>query len=203
MDNSIRENQGGQFYLKQTENEDTLKMVSIIESLLFAYGDPISKKDLIEYLQSKNFSIKTSEFTNLINILIKKYESLESGIELIILEDRYQLSTKGANYEYINDFLNPIKRKSLTQASLETLAIIAYNQPVTKPEIESIRGVKCDKPISTLIEIGLIQEAGRLDKIGKPIIYKTSEKFLEHFSISSIKDLPPLQDFFEESLSDQ
>ena len=203
MDNSIRENQGGQFYLKQTENEDTLKMVSIIESLLFAYGDPISKKDLIEYLQSKNFSIKTGEFTNLINILIKKYESLESGIELIILEDRYQLSTKGANYEYINDFLNPIKRKSLTQASLETLAIIAYNQPVTKPEIESIRGVKCDKPISTLIEIGLIQEAGRLDKIGKPIIYKTSEKFLEHFSISSIKDLPPLQDCFEESLSDQ
>lgn len=196
MDNPTRVSENGQYYLKNLEDKKILKIISIIESLLFAYGDPIEGKDLQLFLESKGYKIKSSDFEKIIKVLKDKYLSLESGLELLELEDKYQLSTKSDNYEFIQSFLNPIKRKSLSQASLETLSIIAYNQPVTKPEIESIRGVKCDKPISTLIEIGLIKEAGRLEKIGKPIIYKTTEKFLEHFSIKSIKDLPPLKEGF-------
>ncbi len=91
--------------------------------------------------------------------------------------------------------LEPKKRKSLSQATLETLTIIAYKQPITKVEIESIRGVKCDKVLQTLLEHELIREAGRLNKIGKPIIYKTTQEFLKLLQIESLKDLPPIDTF--------
>ena len=103
--------------------------------------------------------------------------------------------------DYIKKVLEPKKRKSLSQATLETLTIIAYKQPITKVEIENIRGVKCDKVLQTLLDHDLIREAGRLNKIGKPIIYKTTPEFLKLLQIESLKDLPPIDSFESEDES--
>ncbi|MDX5658319.1 SMC-Scp complex subunit ScpB, partial [Clostridioides difficile] len=99
--------------------------------------------------------------------------------------------------EYIKKIIEPKKKKSLSQATLETLTIIAYKQPITKVEIEDIRGVKCDKVLQTLFENELIREAGRLNKIGKPIIYKTTDEFLKLLNIESLEELPPIENYQE------
>ena len=98
---------------------------------------------------------------------------------------------------YIKKVLEPKRKKTLSQATLETLTIIAYKQPITKVEIENIRGVKCDKVLQTLLENSLIREAGRLNKIGKPIIYKTTDEFLKLLNIEKLEDLPPIEEFEE------
>jgi len=117
------------------------------------------------------------------------------GIQIIKMNDHYQMATKPEHYEYIQKLLEPKQNKGLTQAALETLAIIAYKQPIPKGEIEGIRGVKCDKAISTLLEKELIEEKGRLEKTGRPILYGTSLNFLKSFGLNSIKDLPPISEF--------
>lgn len=163
------------------------KLKSIIESILYVYSEPISLKEIqsiIDISLDKEYIKKTLEE------LIYDYNN--KGINIIKLNNKYQFVTNEDNYKYLKVLLNPQKKKNLTQASLETLAIIAYKQPVTKIEIEEIRGVKCDKSIATLIENNLIVDAGRLKKIGNPIIYKTTDEFLRIFSFESIKDLPDL-----------
>jgi segregation and condensation protein B len=97
--------------------------------------------------------------------------------------------------DFIKKVLEPKKKKSLSQATLETLTIIAYKQPITKVEVEEIRGVKCDRAIQTLLENELIKDAGRLERIGKPIIYKTTNEFLKLLSIETLRDLPPLENY--------
>ena len=142
----------------------------IIESIMFAYGEPIGIKEL--------------------NAVINE--------DLSPKEIEYQMCTNKDYADYIKKVLEPKKRKSLSQATLETLTIIAYKQPITKVEIENIRGVKCDKVLQTLLEHELIREAGRLNKIGKPIIYKTTGEFLKLLQIESLKDLPPIDSFEKE-----
>ncbi len=169
---------------------------NIIESILFAYGDPISVNEL-NYTINEELSSKEIEF--MLDLLIKEYEENGRGIQIIKLENKYQMCTNKKYASFIKKILEPKKKKSLSQATLETLTIIAYKQPITKVEIEDIRGVKCDKAIQTLLENELIIEAGRLDKIGKPIIYKTTNEFLKLLNIEKLEELPPIEKYEEKN----
>lgn len=164
----------------------------IIEAVMFAYGDPISIKEL-NYIINEDLSSKEIEY--MLNSLIEEYSENNRGIQIIKLEDKYQMCTNKDYADFIKKILEPKKKKSLSQATLETLTIIAYKQPITKVEIEDIRGVKCDKVLQTLLENELIREAGRLNKIGKPIIYRTTNEFLKLLNIEKLEDLPQLDEF--------
>lgn len=161
----------------------------IVEAILFAYSEPISLKEIKSTI---NEEISTEEIEYVINSLILEYSENKRGIYIIKLENKYQMCSNKIYSNYIKKILEPKKRKTLSQATLETLTIIAYKQPITKVEIEDIRGVKCDKTIQTLLENDLIKEAGRLNKIGKPIIYKTTDEFLKVLGIESIINLPSI-----------
>lgn len=173
---------------------DRKEIKHIIESIMFAYGDPISIKELNTVI-NEELSPKEIEF--MLNSLMDEYRENNRGIQIIKLENKYQMCTNKSYADYIKKVLEPKKRKSLSQATLETLTIIAYKQPITKVEIESIRGVKCDKVLQTLLENSLIREAGRLNKIGKPIIYRTTDEFLKLLNIEKLEDLPPIEEFEE------
>lgn len=166
----------------------------IIEAVMFAYGEPISIKEL-NFVVNEELSEKEIEI--MLNILIEEYSNNNRGIQIIKLENKYQMCTNKEYANYIKKVLEPKKKKTLSQATLETLTIIAYKQPITKVEIEDIRGVKCDKVLQTLLENELIREAGRLNKIGKPIIYRTTNEFLKLLSIEKLEDLPPLENYEE------
>lgn len=165
---------------------------NIIESILFAYGDPISIKEL-NYAINEELSNKEIEL--MLISLMEEYKENNRGIQIIKLENKYQMCTNKKYASFIKKILEPKKKKPLSQATLETLTIVAYKQPITKIEIEDIRGVKCDKVIQTLIENDLIVEAGRIDKIGKPIIYKTTNEFLKLLNIEKLNDLPPIESY--------
>lgn len=165
---------------------------NIIEAVMFAYGDPISIKEL-NYIVNEELSIKEIEY--MLNVLINDYKENDRGIQIIKLEDKYQMCTNKDYASFIKKVLEPKKKKSLSQATLETLTIIAYKQPITKVEIEELRGVKCDKVLQTLLENELIYEAGRLNKIGKPIIYKTTNEFLKLLNLEKLEDLPPIETY--------
>ncbi len=169
---------------------------SIIEAIMFAYSDPISIEELNNII-NEELSKKEIEF--MLNSLIDEYREDNRGIQIIKLEDKYQMTTNKDYSDFIKKVLEPNKKKSLSQATLETLTIIAYKQPITKVQVEDVRGVKCDRAIQTLLENELITEAGRLDKIGKPIIYKTTNEFLKLLSIETLEDLPKLENNEEEN----
>ncbi|EGT4091002.1 SMC-Scp complex subunit ScpB, partial [Clostridioides difficile] len=141
--------------------------------------------------------LSSKEIEIMLNLLIEEYREQNRGIQIIKLENKYQMCTNKDYAEYIKKIIEPKKKKSLSQATLETLTIIAYKQPITKVEIEDIRGVKCDKVLQTLFENELIREAGRLNKIGKPIIYKTTDEFLKLLNIESLEELPPIENYQE------
>ena len=164
----------------------------IIEAIMFAYAEPISIKELNDII-NKELSIKEIEL--MLNNLINDYKENNRGIQIIKLEDKYQMCTNKEYAGFIKRVLEPKKKKSLTQTTLETLTIIAYKQPITKVEVEDIRGVKSDKAIQTLLENNLIKEAGRLDKIGKPKIYRTTDEFLKLLNIERLEDLPPIENY--------
>ncbi len=124
--------------------------------------------------------------------MMDKYEAEDRGIRIIELENSFQMCTKKETYEYLIKVAKQPKRYVLTDVALETLSIIAYKQPVTRLEIEKIRGVKSDHAVNKLIEYGLVCEVGRLDAPGKPILFGTTEEFLRRFSVQSIDDLPSL-----------
>lgn len=171
----------------------------IIEAVMFAYGEPISIKEL-NYIVNEELSEKEIEI--MLNTLIEEYSCDNRGIQIIKLENKYQMCTNKNYADYIKKVLEPKKKKTLSQATLETLTIIAYKQPITKVEIEDIRGVKCDKVLQTLLENELIREAGRLNKIGKPIIYKTTNEFLKLLSIEKLEDLPPIESYTESEIEE-
>ncbi|WP_373898402.1 SMC-Scp complex subunit ScpB [Haloimpatiens sp. FM7315] len=169
------------------------KMFSIIESLLFASGEPLKIKHISNILGSN-----VNLIGDVLEDMNKLYEDEARGIKLIKIEDSYQLVTKPDNSQYLQKLLNVNSKHSLSQAALETLSIIAYKQPVTRIEIEEIRGVKCDKAVTNLIEKDLIKECGRKDVPGRPILYATSDEFLKHFGLESLDKLPNLDKFTAE-----
>ena len=171
-------------------NKNSLK--SAIESLLFASGEPLSLQDLVNHLEEKSKVIEI-----IIQEMMEEYENSNRGIKLICIKGSYQLVTKAQNAEYIQKLLKKNKRQSLSQASIESLAIVAYKQPITRIDIDEIRGVKSESAIQRLIERDLIKEIGRLDVPGRPILYGTTEEFLRQFELKDLQGLPSL-DLFEQ-----
>ncbi|HAE62057.1 MAG TPA: SMC-Scp complex subunit ScpB [Eubacteriaceae bacterium] len=163
---------------------------SIIESILFALGEPVSLSELSQALEEPSSSIK-----KIMQELSSQYQRNGRGIQIKQLNNRYQMSTNPDNYEYIHKLLYEKNKASLSQASLETLAIIAYKQPVTRVEIEALRGVKSSSSIQTLLDRNLIKEAGRLEAPGKPMLFETTMEFLKYANISTIKELPSYDEF--------
>ncbi|MDF2546433.1 MAG: scpB [Anaerosolibacter sp.] len=163
---------------------------SIIESLLFIWGDPLNVKNISEVLDFPPEFIRKT-----ILDLKKQYEAEDRGLQIIEINNSFQLCTNTKHYDYIQKLCTPTQNKGLTQAALEVLAIIAYKQPITRHEVEGIRGVKSDKAISTLLDKELILEKGRLEKTGRPILYGTTETFLKAFGLSCLEDLPAIEDF--------
>lgn len=156
---------------------------AIVEAILFVSGAPVDIKNISSALE------KDDKYTiNLIENLAKKYETSERGFKIIRVNNSFQLCTNPKYFEYIKKLYSVPEKKVLSQAMLETLAIITYKQPVTKSQIESIRGVNSDHVVNTLMKYNLITEKGRLDAPGKPILFGTSEEFLKHFEFNKIKD---------------
>lgn len=158
---------------------------AMIEGILFSMGGTVTKRQLMTALE-----IEEDLLLYLIDQLKREYKREERGIRLLELDGAYQLCTKPDYYGQLIRIVNHPKKPRLTDVMLETLSIIAYKQPVTKQEIEAIRGVKCDHPVNKLLEYRLICEAGRLDAVGRPILFRTTEEFLRCFGVESIGDLP-------------
>jgi len=150
-------------------------------------GKEVNKKYLMSALE-----LSEEELQSIFELLMQKYNSEESGIELIKINDSYQLVTKKEYYEYIYPLLDNRIKPSLSNAALETLSIIAYNPKITRSQIEDIRGVSSDGTIYKLLEFELIESAGKLDAPGKPTMFRTTDNFLKMFGISSLDELPEL-----------
>lgn len=165
-------------------------MKSIIESMLFVWGEPLSISKLSAILHASRKEIK-----EVIQEMADEYETNDRGVRIIEVDNHYQLTSAPENHIWLQELCTKSKSKGLSHSSLEVLAIIAYRQPITRSEIEQIRGVKCEKPINHLLERDLVEEKGRLDRIGKPIIYGTTKMFLTGFGFSSLKELPSIEDF--------
>lgn len=160
-------------------------LVNIIEAILFVAGEGVQYYDIAEKLE-----ISEKEVKQAVEDLKERYESQKSGIKVITYNNKVQLST---NQDYINEVtvvLNPIKEKQLTKAVLEVLAIIAYKQPVTRLDVENVRGVNCDYAVTTLLDNNIIEVVGRKDAVGKPLLFGTTDLFLKRFNLNSIEDLP-------------
>jgi segregation and condensation protein B len=172
---------GGLFFMEIQEIE------SIIEALLFVAGDVLSLDKISEILEMDK---KTTKL--ILNKLITSFQNSGRGILLREIDGGYQLCTKPEHYEYVKRLYEHRQKQGLSQAAFETLSIVAYNQPITRAKIESIRGVSSDSAITRLLDRNLIREAGRMDSPGKPILYETSEEFLRSFGFRSTGDLPIL-----------
>lgn len=166
------------------------ELLAAAEAILFASGDAISLEELGAALE-----LSALETAALEGALAEKYARPDSGLKLLRLENRLQLCTKPDFSQAVERALAPARKQTLTQAALETLCVVAYRQPVTRMEIETLRGVQCDRAVATLVAYGLIQEVGRRDTIGRPILYGTTEEFLRHFGLSSLEQLPEVENF--------
>lgn len=174
-----------QYEFKELSRKSNIK--SVIESILFVSGEALSLREL-----SNNLEIKDKVIEEVIKEMINEYEEKSRGIKLINIDGAYQLVTKSENSDYIQKLLKKNKKHSLSQASIESLAIIAYKQPITRIDIDEIRGVKSESAIQKLVERGLIKDIGRLEVPGRPILYGTTDEFLRQFGLNTIKDLPSL-----------
>ena len=172
------------------EFEDKLP---IVEAVLFASGEPVDTQRLCEVT-----GLVGDELEQVMSALDEKYAKADSGIELLRLENSYQLATKQEFAASVKSALEIKKNSQLSPAALETLTVIAYNQPVTKGFVENVRGVDSSGVVNSLVEKDLLVEAGRLDLPGRPIAYRTTDNFLRAFRLSSLKDLPPLPEQSEQ-----
>ncbi len=163
------------------------RLASIIEGILFAMGDSVEVERIAGAL-----GISEEDTVKELDALAKKYERERRGIRLLKLENAYQMCTASEIYEYLIRIAKQPKKQALTDVLLETLSIIAYKQPVTKAEIEKIRGVSCDHAVSKLVEYHLVEELGRLEAPGRPMLFGTTEDFLRSFGVASLADLPTL-----------
>lgn len=163
------------------------KLVATLEAVLFAMGEPTELSKISQVLGEDEIVLEEA-----IEILKTRYNKDDSGICLLRLDDKYQLCSKMEFADCIRKVIEVKKNTPLSQAAFEVLAIIAYNQPVTKAFVEQIRGVDCSAVISNLCQKSLIEEKGRLDLPGRPLIYGTTPEFLRCFCISSLDELPPL-----------
>lgn len=164
-----------------------MKEKGIIESILFAAGREVSIKELMVALE-----LSSDEIMNLVESMKIEYEKEDRGIQIINVDGGYQLCTKKEYYEYIYPVFDKRSKPNLSQAALETLAIIAYNPRITRAEIESIRGVNSDGTIYKLLDFNLIEDSGKADAPGRPTTYSTTKEFLRMFGLESLDKLPSL-----------
>lgn len=171
------------------EQMDLRQCKAAIEAVLFAYAEPVSAEHLAQV-----FEVETPVVERLLLSLKDELSEPTRGLALLQLENRWQLSTKPAYGDYIKKALDTRRNTPLSPAALEVLAIIAYNQPVSRSFIEQVRGVDSSSTVQTLLQKGLVDEAGRLDLPGRPVSFKTTDVFLRAFGISALSELPPLHD---------
>jgi segregation and condensation protein B len=173
---------------------------NFIEALIFASDKSITEEEIFEVLSELlEEPLKIEEIREHIESICFKYKELDLAIELVQLNNGYQFLTKKDYHLVINQLQVQRSRKKLSQAALETLSIIAYKQPITKLEVEQIRGVNCDYTVQKLLEKELITITGKSDSVGKPLLYGTSSIFMDYFGINSTKDLPQINDFKSET----
>lgn len=171
------------------------KLTHHIEALVFVSEHPLTFKEIKNCLDEQfNTKLNKKDVTDAIDALIEKYQSEEFAIEMVEISNGFRFMTKGAYYNTVATYLKQSTKKKLSKAALETLSIIAYKQPVIKSELEKIRGVSCDYSIQKLLEKELIEIEGRSDGPGRPLLYATSEKFMDYFGLKSIEDLPKTKD---------
>ena len=162
---------------------------SALESMMFVWGEPLDVKTAADV-----FNMNRQEIYDCFLELQKEYEQEGRGIVIREVNKAFQFVTREENADYIERLCTPVKARRLSQSALEVLAIVAYKQPVTKGEIEAIRGIKCDRVMDGLIRRELVCEKGRSDAVGRPILYGTTDAFLKNFGFSSLKELPPIDD---------
>lgn len=171
---------------------------SSIEALLFYAGDIIPQHRLCEICDTDDFSIHLA-----INHLNECYQKDNSGIEIIEVDNGYQMCTAAKHLHVIQLYRQKPAKNILTQALIETLAIVAYSQPITRTQIEDVRGVRCEHAISKLLEYGLIEEVGRLNVIGRPILFGTTNEFLRHFGFRNLEEMPKIKEELLEKFKEE
>lgn len=180
------------------EEVEIKRLEGVIEAVLFTMGESV---ELTKIAAAVGHDTDTTR--KLIHRMMDKYEAEDRGVRIIELEDAFQMCTKKEMYEYLIRVAKQPKKYVLTDVLLETLSIIAYKQPVTKLEVEKIRGVKSDHAVNKLVVYNLVCERGRLDAPGKPILFGTTEEFLRRFSVQSVDDLPSLNPEQVESFKEE
>ena len=175
-------------------NKDENELLHIIESILFAVGDKVHIDTI-----KKVLNINEKYATSLLKKLQSEYDYNMRGVKLVRTDDTYQLTTRSEYFDYVKQILTNYNTTNLSQAALETLAIVAYKQPVTRLDIELVRGVKSSSSLDLLIDRGLVEQAGRLeDVIGKPMSFKTTKEFLRLAGIEKISELPDFENFIND-----
>lgn len=173
-----------------------MNKLAVLEGLLFVVGeDGLTINQIMDILEISN-----EEAKQLISELKEKYEADTSGIRINFLGNTFKLTTKKEHRSYYQKLIENPDSNVLSQAALETLAIIAYNQPVTRLDVDDIRGVSSSQMIKKLVAKGFIKEAGRSDSLGRPILYKTTSEFLDYFGLATIDDLPKMEQFIENNV---
>lgn len=162
---------------------------SAIESMMFIWGKPLDIKEVAEI-----FNVDKKEIYSYFKELQEEYEQEGRGIVIKEVNKSFQFVTRKENLDYIERLCTPVKHKKLSQSALEVLAIVAYKQPVTKGEIEAVRGIRCDRVIEGLTKKNLVAEVGRSDAVGRPILYGTTDEFLKQFGFETLKELPSIED---------
>ncbi len=158
-----------------------------VEAILFACGEAVEAEKLAKALE-----MDTESTRRLVHGMMERYDSEERGVHIVELDGAFQMCTRPEMFDYLVRIAKQPRKAVLTDVVLETLSIIAYKQPVTKLELEQIRGVKCDHAVNKLIEYNLVKEVGRLDAPGRPLLFGTTEEFLRSFGVQSLADLPPV-----------
>lgn len=177
---------------------DLDRIEAAIEAVLFAMGDSVEAEKLAAAIEH---DVDTT--VKIVHNMMDKYEAANRGIRIIELENSFQLCTKTEYYEQLIKVASQPRKYVLTDVLLETLSIIAYKQPITKLEIEKIRGVSCDHAVNKLVEYGLAKELGRLDAPGRPMLFGTTEEFLRSFGVQSIDELPVISEELVERFKDE
>ena len=167
-------------------------MKSALETMMFMWGEPLEVKDAAEVLEAEK-----AEVRELFRELRAEYEQEGRGIRIREVDDAFGFVTLADNEMFLQKLCTPVRVRRLSQAALEVLAIIAYRQPVTRSEIDSIRGIKSERVIDGLIDKGLVEVTGRSEGVGRPLIYATTKEFLKKFGFASLKDLPEVPEYEE------
>lgn len=160
---------------------------AILEAILFTMGEAVEVERLASVIEEDKKTTK-----EILLEMKEEYENRQGGMTLLELNDSFQMCTRAEMYEYLIKIAKTPRKYVLTETLLETLSIVAYKQPITRAEIEKIRGVSCDHAVNRLVEFGLIKEVGRMDAPGRPLLFGTTEEFLRSFGVRSIEELPEL-----------